>query len=316
MNKKYSFKRLFASLVLLVLLVPASGRVAAQQSKSNFDLFLGAGFTLSDMNWYHQYDYLLSLSPGFRYDFGDHWHVTGLVWVPVAYSEIYELAAHFTPELLAISKEQKVGDLCLKASAGLFSNSRYGLDLKAFMPITSWFALEGQVGLTGRAVFQGFGNGDLYAVSDMSRLTFLAGGDIYLSRWNTQLRGTMGRYVFEDYGVQCEAMRHFRHSTVSLYARWSDRAGLNDKLKDGLDAGFTITVMLPPYRRADRTFHVRPISNYSIEYMFNALSTINNIYHTDAEENIRDGWFSRDLLDWGSHTMEPDYTTKGKEGKE
>ena len=31
------------------------------------------------------------------------------------------------------------------------------------------------------------------------------------------------------------------------------------------------------------------------------------MYRTDPEENERDGWFSRDLLQWGSHTMEPDF---------
>jgi hypothetical protein len=31
------------------------------------------------------------------------------------------------------------------------------------------------------------------------------------------------------------------------------------------------------------------------------------MYNTDPEENERDGWFSRDLLQWGSHTMQPDF---------
>ena len=33
----------------------------------------------------------------------------------------------------------------------------------------------------------------------------------------------------------------------------------------------------------------------------------NRMYRTDPEENERDGWFSRDFLQWGSHTMEPDF---------
>jgi hypothetical protein len=31
------------------------------------------------------------------------------------------------------------------------------------------------------------------------------------------------------------------------------------------------------------------------------------MYRTDPEENERDGWFSRDFMQWGSHTMEPDF---------
>ena len=36
------------------------------------------------------------------------------------------------------------------------------------------------------------------------------------------------------------------------------------------------------------------------------------MYHTDPEQNERDGWFSRDLLRWGSHTMEPDFIITNK----
>jgi hypothetical protein len=41
----------------------------------------------------------------------------------------------------------------------------------------------------------------------------------------------------------------------------------------------------------------------------------NCYYRTDPEENERDGWFSRDLLQWGSHTMEPDFIITEKTKK-
>ena len=40
------------------------------------------------------------------------------------------------------------------------------------------------------------------------------------------------------------------------------------------------------------------------------------MYKTDPEENERDGWFDRDLLEWGSHTMAPDFIIEGKEVEE
>lgn len=299
-------------ILLAAMVLPACQNVFGQTQPKSFDLFMDMDLQLSDMNWYRQYDVALALMPGFTWDMGNHWRLTSKFYIPLV-NQISIEAHNFRPSILALSKEMKLGDLYIKGSGGLFTNQRYGLDVKAFLPVAKWFAFECQIGLTGRAVYEGFNHGALYQFSNMSRLTGTIGGDIYLSRWNTQLRGTIGRYVYEDYGVQCEAMRHFRHTTVSLFGRWSNRAGLDGKLSDGLDAGFSFTTMLPPYRRANRYFHIRPVSNFSLEYQINAKRYINNLYRTDAEENMRDGWFSRDLLDWGSHTMEPDFTIKGQE---
>lgn len=312
MNIRNSIYRCTAICMLVAFLLPLGNSTFGQTQKHNFDLFLDADFQLSDMNWYRQYDIALALMPGFRWDMPNHWHLTSKIYVPLV-NQINIQNMTWRPSIFALSKEMKWGNLYIKGSGGLFTNQRYGLDLKMFLPISQWFAFESQIGLTGRAVFRGLGNGPIYEISNMSRITGTIGGDIYISRWNTQLRGTIGRYVYEDYGVQCEAMRHFRHTTVSIFGRWSNRAGTEGKLTDGMDAGFTFTAMIPPYRRANRVFHVRPVSNFYLEYQINAKPLINNLYRTDAEENMRDGWFSRDLLDWGSHTMEPDFITKEKE---
>ena len=66
-------------------------------------------------------------------------------------------------------------------------------------------------------------------------------------------------------------------------------------------------VMLPPYHRKQRTVNIRPASNFYLPYTIMVHEWTNRMYKTDPEENMRDGWFSRDLLDWGSHTMEPDF---------
>lgn len=268
---------------------------------------MGADIALSDMNWYRQYDIDFALMPGFKWNMGNHWTLSGKVYVPLV-SQVTLFYAGWRPSILSISKEVKVGELCIKGSAGLFSNQRYGLDMKAFLPVTNWFALETQLGLTGLVAFRELNGDPCFKMSPMGRFTGTIGGDIYISRWNTQLRGTIGKYVYGDYGIQCEAMRHFNHSTVSLFGRWSNRAGIEGKFMDGADAGFTVTIMIPPYRRSNKFFHIRPISNHFLEYKINANSYINNLYDTDAEENVRDGWFSRDLLNWGCHNMEPDHS--------
>lgn len=78
-------------------------------------------------------------------------------------------------------------------------------------------------------------------------------------------------------------------------------------LLDCMDAGFKFIVMLPPYHRKCRTVNFRPASNFSMIYTVMYHTQTNRMIITDPEENERDGWFSRDFLEWGSHTMEPDF---------
>ncbi len=202
--------------------------------------------------------------------------------------------------MLDVSKELKLGGLYCKASAGFFSESRYGVDLKLFLPVTSWFAFEAQGGLTGL-----FSTSNGWGFSPMQRFAGTIGGDIYLAGSNTQLRGVIGSYLYKDFGCEAEAIRHFRHSSVSLYANWNN--------KDAFDGGFRVVVMLPPYHRKQRMVNIRPASNFYLPYTIMGHEWTNRMYRTDPEENMRDGWFSRDLLDWGSHTMEPDFIITPKE---
>ena len=74
--------------------------------------------------------------------------------------------------------------------------------------------------------------------------------------------------------------------------------------------------MIPPYHRKQRMVNFRPASNYRLTYAVMYYPYSNVMYWTDPEENIRDGWFDRDLLNWGSHTMAPDFVIERKEFKE
>lgn len=135
-------------------------------------------------------------------------------------------------------------------------------------------------------------------------MTALVGADFYLNRWNTQFRARGGRFLYEDYGVVGECMRHFKHCLVGLFGSYSDRWGEN--------AGFKVVVMIPPYRRARRTVNVRPASNFRLTNNIMVDPYANRMYTTDPEENEREGWFDRERLRWGSNRMAPDFQVKKK----
>ncbi len=279
--------------LLAIFLWTGQPQAKGQDTSRGIDFFSGFDFSFADMNFYRQYDVLIHLTPGFKWNMGHHWQLTGQAMIPVVntFGDQYK---YVQIGAFNISKELRVSKLYLKTTVGVFDMYRYGADLKAFLPFCEWLAAEGQVGYVGVLYFDPSPH-----IEKPDRVVWTVGGDIYLPRWNTQFRGTVGRYLFRDFGCEGEAMRHFNHTTVSVYGRWSGDYGM--------DGGFRVVIMLPPYHRKHRAVNFRLASNYRMSYtvMYNNYS--NCMYHTDPEQNERDGWFSRDLLHWGSHTMEPDF---------
>lgn len=290
-------------IVVLFALLFLSGqpRALGQDSSPGIDFFSGVNFNFRDMNFFTQYEYLLQITPGFKWNMGHHWQLAGQVEIPIInhYGEGYK---YVQLRALNISKQIRIRSLYLKATAGAFNQDRYGVDLKAFLPLCDWFALEGRAGYVGAVTVI-----PVWWLGSMNTFVWTAGGDVYLPKWNTQFRGVIGKYLLGDVGFEAEAMRHFNHTTVSIYGQWNDI--------QGFDAGFRFIVALPPYHRTHRAVNFRPASNYRLSYMVMYHQFTNYLYRTDPEENERDGWFSRDLLHWGSHTMDPDFIITEKTKK-
>jgi hypothetical protein len=298
MIKRFLTSQYHLLVITLLSLFLCTGRQQAmsQNVSHSIDFFSGVDFNFRDINFNTQYEVLIRLTPGFKWNMGNHWQLSGQVHIPII-NQFGEDYKYIRPNIFDISKELRLGNLYLKPSIGLFSLESYGIDLIAFLPLCKWFAFEGQVGCVGTMVVN-----PGWAILPMNHFVGTIGGDFYLSRWNTQFRGVVGKYLFRDFGFEMEAMRHFNKTTVSVYTRWSDI--------DGLDGGFRIIITLPPYQRKHRTVNFRPASNFRMAYTVMYHNYSNRMYRTDPEENEREGWFSRDFLQWGSHTMEPDFRIK------
>lgn len=282
-----------------VLAVNAQPAIPAGQ----VDIFVGADFNYRDL--YHNgrvYDILLNLTPGVKWNMGKGWQAAAQVMVPV-YNDYGERYKKVRLNMAVLSKEMGLSSRWyLKVSGGLFGNERYGLDLKGMYVANEWLAWEVQAGWTGYCSMAVD-----WEASTPERITALVGANVYLKPWNTQFRARGGRFMYEDYGVVVEAMRHFNHCTVGIYGEYSN--------KGGLDGGFKVVMMIPPYKRKRRTVNIRPTSNFRLTYSIDGDAYANKMYTTDPEENEREGWFDRKALHWGSNTMEPDFTDKEKGGR-
>jgi len=306
-TKRYNpARKLRRSLLLMgaVLLLwgsPAKGQPLVPEG--SVDLFMGVDLNYRDLLHNKVYEVLVNLTPGVKWHVGRQWQVAAQALIPV-YNDYGDRYKRIRLNMALLSKEFYFKErYFLKVSGGLFGSERYGLDLKGMLVVNDWLAFEAQAGLTG---YCSMATG--WEASRPGRVTALVGADFYLNRWNTQFRARGGRFLYEDYGVVGECMRHFKHCSVGLFGSYSDRWGEN--------GGFKVVVMIPPYRRTRRTVNVRPASNFRLTNNIMADPYANRMYTTDPEENEREGWFDRERLRWGSNRMAPDFQIREKAGKE
>lgn len=270
---------------------------AQKPATPKVEIFAGADLLYRDLFHNKIFETVVNLTPGIKWNIGKEWKLAGQVIIPVQndYGERYKKVRL---NMAVLSKEWSFSDKqFLKVSGGLFSMERYGLDIKWMYPVTNWLAFDAQLGLTGFCSMAVD-----WESSEMTRVAGWLGARIYLSGVNTEFRLRGGRYVYEDYGVKAEAMRHFKHCTVGLYAQYNDVEKEN--------GGFKVIMMIPPYKRKHRKVQIRPASNFRLSYDINAYAYALKMYNTDPEENEREGDFNRTRLRWGANTMEPDFKEK------
>ena len=267
----------------------------------NVEIFAGAELLYRDIFFNKLFEAVVNLTPGVKWNMGHNWQLAGQVIVPI-YNDYGDRYKKVRLNMAVLSKEWDFkSNHFLKVSGGLFGLERYGLDVKWMYPVTSWFAVDAQLGLTGFCSMAVD-----WECSKMERVTGWAGARFYIPKVNTEFRLRGGRYLYNDYGAQVEVMRHFKHCTISAWAQYND--------VDHENAGFKVVMMIPPYKRKARKVQFRPASNFRLTHNFKSQAYAMKMYTTDPEENEREGYFNRTKLNWGANTMVPDFQLK-KGGK-
>lgn len=275
-------------LVVLLSVCASVGRAQEASRAGQVDIFMGLDFNCRDIYFNNRvFDVLINLTPGVRWNMGRRWEIAAQAYIPII-NQFGKSYGIIRPRVVSVSKQFPIGKrVKMKASAGIFTANSYGLDVKGMVIVNPWLSFQGQLGLTGYFSIAGGWHAGV-----MKKLTFMAGPDFYLQRWNTEfiLRG--GRYIYGDYAAELEAYRHFKHVSVGAFANYSSWSKEN--------AGFKVIVMLPPYRQKRRKVNFRPASNFRFVYSSEASNNGVRRYMTDPEENERTGWFDPDLIPWGS----------------
>ena len=269
----------------------------------DIEFFSGIDFNYRDILLDSQYEFLINLTPGLKWHIGKHSVISAQAIIPIVndYGHYYKKPRI---NLLTASHEMCLfSKLALKPTFGLFTQERWGFDIKAMYPINQWLALESEIGYTGLLSMA-----DGWKMSKPNRTFATAGIDVFIPNINLQFRMIGGRFLNADNGFYFEGMRHFTHCTVGLYAQYSDIAVLSD----GYNGGFKIIMVIPPYKRKHSRVSFRPATNFRLTYNMNADPFSAKTYNTDPEQNERHFWFSPDIMFWGANTIY-DYSNKENE---
>jgi hypothetical protein len=287
------------------------------QERFQVEMFCGAEMNFVEMNWHNFYDMYLRLTPGMKFHLGHHWMLAGQVHVPLINKGYVDSYSMFRLSNATLSKELHFPDAhqYFKLSAGLFSKDRCGFDLRWMVPITDWWMLSAQAGVTNYWAL-GYKPGGLKEnefCSDNWLFTGMLNTHFLIKPWNMEIRMNGGRYIDGLMGAELDVMGHYRHVSFVAYARLHEP--VNDRFQDHVitgaitagegrrqSGGFKIIVMLPPYKKSKRTFVVRPASNIRLIYNAQMDEKTMMMYETDPEENER---VYPVAVPWGLSTQQP-----------
>lgn len=167
------------------------------------------------------------------------------------------------PGMITLSQRFRLPyDIMGRASAGVFSNNRYGvaLDLKRRFTFAPWLMLEGGFSMIGLCYFDGF----RFHVSPELEPFWYAGGNAFWPKAQTEFRVRVQKFLLADYGVKAEMIRHFRYCSIGFYVE----KGLNTYAHT--NGGFRFQIALPPYRYKRPGYWPRVTTSGQMGMVYNA----------------------------------------------
>jgi hypothetical protein len=187
------------------------------------------------------YQVLFNLSPAVEVSLWKGMKVQAQVIFPIYHDGYSTLQKKVRPGFLGVSQSARLPyNIWGTLTAGLFSNSRYGVDLqmKHQLLFDNRFGIEGRIGYTG----MGYWNGFRYHYGVERMFTWSVGASFYWPGRNLETSLKVEKYLLGEHAVRFDIMRHFRYTTVGFYAMKPDRSDIK------INGGFRFQVLLPPYQ--------------------------------------------------------------------
>ena len=160
----------------------------------------------------------------------------------------------------------------VSATVGYFTENRYGVDFDAKKLLANGrLSVGANIGYTGRASYR---EGKWY-ISDLSAVTAIFNAEYRFPQYDLSVRGTFGRFLYEDDGVRFDVLRQFRETEIGFFVFKTDR---------GSNAGFkfSIPIFPPKYLPANRV-RISPAREFQWGYRYRGIPFSGIRYNTGNE---------------------------------
>ncbi len=180
-----------------------------------------------------------------------------------------------------------------KLSIGQFSNNRFGALLEA----AYWFPnerfwVDTQLGVVSVGSFRAFH----WRYYWEPEFVWNVAANYYNAFLQTQFTLRAQRFLYGDYGIKFEMVRHFRHVSVGFYAEkglifGQDGKPVASSLQPHTNGGFRIHISLPPYRNRRHGYVPRIGMSGQITYDYNANNE--QVYYKEVRAEAADNLASK-----------------------
>lgn len=240
------------------------------------DLVFYPQLSLRNQKYHKVYDVLFNIAPALEISPVRGMKVVGQIIIPIEnqYGGLYK---DVRPGFITLQQKFRVENFFIQATVGNFNQNRWGGDLTFFRPFTNgwlrYFALRGQVGLTGSSYFVDWN----WHFGSTSLFTWNFGASYYNPCFNIQCDVRVEKFLAGDIGVRADMTRHFKRASVGFYVMKNDR--------DNLDGGFHFSILLPPFRQKRKYVRVTPAKYFNMEYKAAGLFYNGKSYKTSPGQN-------------------------------
>ena len=242
------------------------------------------------------YQSLWELKPAFEINLWPGARFSYQLVIPV-YTDFFESQYHYVhPGVISFSQRFRDPwhlNIQGKLTIGQFTGSRFGVALEA----AYWFPnerfwVDTQLGVVSLGAFRGF----TWRYTWEPVFAWNVAGNYYCPSLRTQFILRAQRFLYGDYGLKFEMVRHFRHVSVGFYAEKGflfDRTGhlLAKAFQPHSNGGFRIHVSLPPYKSRRYGYVPRITTSGQMTYDYNANNE--QVYYKEFRSEAADNLVSK-----------------------
>jgi len=216
----------------------------------------------------------LNLAPALEFSVWKGMNFTGQMIFPIINELGYE-GGFVRPGYVTLSQEFRLPrQWFVKATAGNFSDTRYGIDLslKHHLANERW-NIELNAGLTGSSHFFDY----KWTKSSMNTITWSAAASYYYPRYGLKFKAGAAQYIYKDRGLFASCTRYFGEKAFGFYALLGEQS---------TNGGFHLTFPFPDKKRSSRkAFRITIPKYYEMSYDAGTEFLNGQIYKTSPDLN-------------------------------